>query len=819
MPSEFGELLRRLRQAANLSQEALAEAARISVSAVGAYERGINSAPHRETVTMLAGALDLAGSDLEEFQQVARRKPRASSDTKSTALPFETFPPETSSFLGRDADVGNVEEMLRRFRCITITGTGGIGKTRVALRVGRRATAYRDGSVFVDLGAIAEPALIGAKVASALGVSTAKDPAPETLSGLARNKHLLVILDNCEHLLDAVGKFASALVRNTDNITILATSRERLRVTGEAVYRLSALPQDVSQALFVDRVTNIINDFTATSDRADIIADICRKLDGIPLALELAASRVATLGLRTLQTQLGDQLAVLSSGVRDVPSRQRTIDATFAWSVALLEPRERIAFRRLGVFAGGWTAEAAEEVCADAVLPRAEILDALSILVDKSLVGVNLDFDPPRYAMLRVAKMFANAQARDEGELALTAGRHAEWMAARAQRAHVELNMARRAWHDRYDIDIDNMRAAIEWGLAAGGDPALAVAIITGFIQVWSDNGQIAEHQRWTERALERTDPISNPCDVALLLRMLMKTGIGNQGIAAGERAIALFRSLDDAVALAHTLGAQASLQLKASNVDSAVRSADEAAQLYNENGLSRTLPFAFIMTIRAAIAANRGDFVDAERATTEAIGIAKDVRDEAFISYAQTLRGGFAFLSGDTQLAIGIADEALAVARRLGFRHDEMLLLCNRACYHLAVGDGDVARAGALFALKLARDNDPALVSTAIQHIASSCVLSRETTAAARLFGYTEEFRRRAGLILGASDARVFETMRAQLQMQVEVGTFEELLREGARLSADEAIEEALAATHDNERLVVDKAEQCSVDLVGMGP
>jgi predicted ATPase/DNA-binding XRE family transcriptional regulator len=801
MPSEFGELLRRLRQAANLSQEALAEAARISVSAVGAYERGINSAPHRETVTMLADALDLSGSDLEEFQQVARRKPRAASETK-TAVPFETFPPETSSFLGRDADVGNVEELLRRFRCITITGTGGIGKTRVALRVGRRATAYREGSVFVDLGAIAEPGLIGAKVAAALGVSTATAPTPDTLSALVRNKHVLVLLDNCEHLLDAAGEFASALVRNTDNVTILATSRERLRVTGEAVYRLSALSQDVSQALFVDRVTNIISDFTATSDRAELIADICRKLDGIPLALELAASRVATLGLRTLQTQLGEQLAVLSSGVRDVPSRQRTIDATFAWSVALLEPRERVAFRRLGVFAGGWTAEAAEEVCADALLPRAEILDALSILVDKSLVGVNLDFDPPRYAMLRVAKMFANAQARDEGEFELTAGRHAEWIAARAQRAHLELNMPRRAWHDRYDIDVDNMRAAIEWGLAAGGDPTLAVAIITGFIQVWSDNGQVAEHQRWTERALERIDPIVNPRDVALLLRMLMKTGIGNQGIAAGERASALFRSLDDPVALAHTLGAQASLHLKAANVDAAVRSADEAAQLYAVNGLSRTLPFAFIMTIRAAIAANRGDFVDAERAMTEAIGIAKDVRDESFISYSQTLRGGFAFLSGDTQLAIGIADNALAVARRLGFRHDEMLLLCNRACYHLALGDGDVARAGALSALKLARDNDPALVSTAIQHIASSCVLSHETTAAARLFGYTEEFRRRAGVILGAADARVFEAMRAQLQMQVDHQTFEELLREGARLSADEAIEEALTAVHENERL-----------------
>jgi predicted ATPase/DNA-binding XRE family transcriptional regulator len=799
MPSEFGALLRRLRQTANLSQEALAEAARISTSAVGAYERGINSAPHRDTVKMLAEALDLSGADLEEFEREARRKPRASAESKPSAVAFETFPPETSSFIGRDADVDTLEDMLRRFRCITITGTGGIGKTRVALKVGRRAGAYRDGCFFVDLDAIADPVLIGAKVAAALGISLTTDPTPDSIAVSTKGKHILLLLDNCEHLLDAVGEFASTLLRATEHVSILATSRERMRVNGEAVYRLSALPQDISRTLFVERVMNVTSDFTATNDRADMIADICRKLDGIPLALELAASRVATLGLRTLQAQLGERLSVLSSGIRDVPSRQRTIDATIAWSVALLEPRERVAFRRLGIFAGGWTSDAAEDVCSDEHLPRIEILEALSILVDKSLIGINLEVEPPRYTMLHLAKMFANGRARDEGEIDQIARRHAEWMATRAQRAHAELTMPRRAWHERYDVDIDNMRAAIEWGLAAGGDPLLIVPVITGFIQVWSDNGQIAEHQRWAELALEQIDLVSNPREVALLLRMLMKTGLGSQGIAAGERAIALFRSLDDPIALAHTLGAQASLQLKASNVDRAVHSTDEAAQLYEANGLSRTLPFAYIMTIRASIAANRGDFVGAVRATTEAIGIAKDVRDEAFISYGQTLLAGFAFLNGDTLLAIRIADTALLVARRLGFRHDEMLLLCNQACYLLAKGDARSARVSAICALKLARGNDPTLVTTAIQHIASSCALSGEMTVAARLFGYAEEFRRRAEVTLSASDARVFQSMRAQLQMEIDDQTFLEFLREGARLTVDEAVEEALNVAHES--------------------
>jgi predicted ATPase len=749
---------------------------------------------------MLADALDLSGADLEEFEREARRKPRAPSESKSSTVAFETFPPESSSFIGRDADVDTVEEMLRRSRCVTITGSGGIGKTRLALKVGRRATAYRDGCVFADLGAIAEPDLIGAKVASALGISAAGDTAPDSLAAAVRSKKILILFDNCEHLLDAVGEFASALLRGTECVSILATSRERLRINGEAVYRLPALPQDVSQALFVDRVVTVSNDFTATRDRADMIADICLKLDGIPLALELAASRVATLGLKTLHAQLGEQLSVLSSGPRDVPSRQRTIDATFAWSVALLEPRERVAFRRLGVFAGGWTAEAAEDVCSDEDLPRAEVLDTLSILVDKSLIAINPDVDPPRYAMLRVAKMFANARARDEGEFDQIARRHAEWMAALAQRAHVELTMPRRAWHDRYDVDIDNMRAAIEWGLAAGGDPLLAMAVITGFIQVWSDNGQIAEHQRLAERALDQIDPAIHPREVALLLRMLMKTGIGSQGISAGERAIALFRSLDDPIALAHTLGAQASLLLKASNVDSAVRLADEAARLYEDNGLARTLPFAYITTIRAAILAHGSAFAGAEKVIAEAIGIAKDVRDEAFISYCRTLLAGFAFLNGDPQRAIRIAEDALSVAKRLGFRHDEMLLICNCACYQLATGDGDAARVNALTALKLARDNDSVLVTTCLQHIASSWILlGVEATTAARLFGYAEEFRRRTETTPSAPDARTIEMMRARLETQIDVGELSELLRDGARLEMNEAIDEALSIERED--------------------
>jgi predicted ATPase/DNA-binding XRE family transcriptional regulator len=795
MASEFGALLRRFRQDVGLSQEALAEAAAVSTSAIGAYERGVHSAPHRDTVKMLAQALGLSDEARVEFERVARRKPRATLSAAPSAVAADTLPIETSSFVGRDDEIAALEDVVRRNRAITVTGIGGIGKTRLALRVARRMSkAFADGVVFVDLGAISEPALVGPKAASALDIVSADTaPSGESIAAQLRNRAILVVLDNCEHVLDAAADLVSALVHGAQNVSILATSRERLRITGEAVYRLAPLSPQSALALFAERASSVERDFTLTAERAGLVDDICRKLDGIPLALELAASRVGTLGLPTLQAQLTEQLAILSGGNRDVPSRQRTLDATLAWSFELLEERERIAFRRLGTFAGDWTLDAALDVCSDELLAREDVFESLSSLVEKSLVSFNGDADPPRYRLLRLPQMYAVAKARESGEFAKIAKRHAGWMASRARRAHLEIDMPRPAWHRRYDSDLDNMRTAIEWALGAEGEPLLAAEIITGFVQVWSDNGMLAEHRQWTRRALDHIDAADHPRVVALLLRMVVKSGIGQERVAAGERAIELLRALNDPIALAHALGAQASLLQKSAQGERALYLADEAARLYSENGLDRSVAFAYVISVRASLSTQRGDHADARAQLHRALALAEEHRDDAFVSYGRTLLAGFVFLAGDAAAAVGIADEALRTARDMGFRHDEMLLLCNRACYSLAQNKIDDALADAVGALTLARENDPLLVSIALQHIATACALRRMPLPAARLLGFVDAFNVRMGVTPQPSDLTSYETLRIELRALLDDSTITRLGLEGARLDVSDAVREAL--------------------------
>jgi predicted ATPase/transcriptional regulator with XRE-family HTH domain len=798
MSSEFGALLRRFRQSAGLSQEALAELAGVSTSAIGAYERGVHSAPHRDTVRMLVQALGLGDDERAEFELVARRKPRSTSAGKENARSgIEALPLETSSFVGREADCEAVTELLGRHRCVTLTGIGGIGKTRLALRVAAGLQeAFPDGVAFVDLGAISDAALVGSKAAAALGAEPSGTSRElDDLAAQLRNKNVLVVLDNCEHVIQAAGDLAAAFVRSAKNVSILATSRERLRVTGETVFRLTGLAPATALSLFVERASSLESGFTVSGERVEIVADICRKLDGIPLALELAASRAGTLGLRPLQAQLTEQLAILSGGNRDVPTRQRTLDATLAWSFELLDTKERSLFRRLGVFAGGFALEAAADVCSDDGLAREDIWETASSLVDKSLVAVAVDSDSPRYRLLRLARMYAVTKAREAGEAAANARRHAGWMASSATRAHGEITMPRVAWHARYDPELDNMRAALEWGLEVDGDPLLAAAIITGFIHVWSDAGLIAEHRQWTHRILARIDETQHPREVALLLRMLMKTSVGREGIAAGERAIGLARSMDDAVGLAHALAAQASLLEKSAQNEKAVEAADEAARLYGENGLERSLPFAYVTSVRASIAARRGELESAQRLMEDALTVAVEQRDDAFVSYGRTLGAGFTFLAGDPNGALRLADEALATARELGFRHDEMLLLCNRACYELATNHPAGALADAVEALGMAHDSDPRLAALAIQHIATACALLARVPAAARLAGFVQAFHQRRGSTLHPADRRTYDLLFARLRSELSNTDFDELVEQGARLDEAAAVAEALLA------------------------
>jgi non-specific serine/threonine protein kinase len=401
-PSPFGELLRRHRAAAGLTQAELAERAGLSARGVSDLERGARRAPRRATLARLAAGLRLPAAERAALAAAGRR-PRAPVGPR----PPPNLPLPLTSFVGRARELAEVAALLPTTRLLTLTGAGGVGKSRLALAAAERArAAYPDGAWLVELAALADPGLVPHAVAAALGVREQPGrPPAETLAAWLAGKRLLLVLDNCEHLLDACAQLAEALLRAAPGLTILATSRERLSAAGEVAWRVPPLAAPAPGApaapaaltcvdaarLFVARAGEVAPGFALTGATAAAVAAICRRLDGIPLALELAAAWAATLSPEQIAMRLDDSLRLLTGGRRTAPARQRTLRATLDWSHALLTGPERALLRRLAVFAGGFTVEAAEAVGAGGYpalgLGPAALYAAAGLLVWRSRPG------------------------------------------------------------------------------------------------------------------------------------------------------------------------------------------------------------------------------------------------------------------------------------------------------------------------------------------------------------------------------------------------------------------------------------------------
>jgi non-specific serine/threonine protein kinase len=450
----FGAVLRRHRVAAGLTQEALAERAGLSRRGVQHLEAG-DARPYPATLDALAAALALGPEDrarLRAAVPVASPPPADPADDRRGRRPPAAgpanLPLQLTSFVGREDELGATRELVAAHRLVTLTGAGGVGKTRLALEAaGALRPAYPDGVWLVELAALADPALVPQAVAGAVGVREEPDrPLLATLTDALRAKRLLLVLDNCEHLLEACARLADALLRACPDVRVLATSREPLATPGETVWRVpplavpetgdsppvERLTQSEAVRLFVDRARAAQPGFRATPATAPAVAHICRRVDGLPLAIELAAARVRVLPVAQILARLEDRFRLLTGGSRTVLPRQQTLRASLEWSHGLLSEDERVLFRRLAVFAGGWTLTAAEAVGGGAGVAPEEVLDGLTGLVDKSLVVAEGPGDDARYRLLGRPADPARAAdpagaAGDERGLRLALGLHGFW--------------------------------------------------------------------------------------------------------------------------------------------------------------------------------------------------------------------------------------------------------------------------------------------------------------------------------------------------------------------------------------------------------
>ena len=428
------------------------------------------------------------------------------------------LPRQLTSFVGRQIEIDRLDKELQSHRLVTLTGAGGVGKTRMAIEAGWQfAARYPDGVWLVELAPLQDKKLVVAAIAETLAIQLPNGPAALTAAAASlSNRHMLLILDNCEHVIGEAAAVSEALLRAAPHLSILATSRERLAIDGETVLRVPSLripeaattltaaaAQDYEAVrLFVERARDTGEDLTLNDANAVAVASICRRLDGIPLAIEMAVPRLRVLSLAQLAAGLDERFMVLSEGSRTALPRHRTLQAVIDWSYALLNEPERLLLRRLSVFAGDASLDAIAATSADTELPGGQILELLTSLIEKSLVVAEHGQNERRYRLLESTRDYARAKLAPDAALALRR-RHADYYRARLAHAAIEWETTSgELWLDRYGPDIDEVRAALQWAFGPQGDTALGLDLVANSHVIWGELGLTFEHRRWVQEAL-----------------------------------------------------------------------------------------------------------------------------------------------------------------------------------------------------------------------------------------------------------------------------------------------------------------------------
>jgi non-specific serine/threonine protein kinase len=528
----FGELLRQHRLAAGLTQEALAEQAGLSEQGIQKLERGVTH-PYRDTLQRLLGALQLSVDDQAQLRTAALAPPRTRSILGAAEAAHHNLPIPVTSFIGRERDLQEVVHRLNDTPLLTLTGIGGCGKTRLALEVARSVLSrFPDGVWLVDLAPVADPTLVLHQVARAVGVREATDQTlTSALIRTLQSRHLLLALDNCEHLLDACARLVDDLVHSCAHLKVLATSREALGLNGEVAWRVPSLQApDVRQQftvqelganpavrLFVERATAVLPSFALSERNSAATAQICRRLDGIPLALELAAARIPTLSPEQVAGRLDQRFRLLTGGSRAALPRQQTLRATMDWSYDLLTGPERILLNRLAVFAGGWSLEAAEVVCADERIPPADVLDLLAQLVSKSLVQSDeVGASARRYSLLETVRQYGRERLLAAGSADAMYQRHATYFLEFGEQLEPEQvfplghAVPTAELLDPLEREQDNFRSALRRFIDLQDcEPALT---LVGFVfALWYWRGSLSECKAWLHEILSLPFARDNP--------------------------------------------------------------------------------------------------------------------------------------------------------------------------------------------------------------------------------------------------------------------------------------------------------------------
>jgi predicted ATPase/class 3 adenylate cyclase len=665
------------------------------------------------------------------------------------------LPQQLTSFVGREADLAEIKKLAGRIRLLTLLGVGGIGKSRLSLQVGAELIEdFPDGVWLVELATLTDPRLVPQAVASVLGVKeSAGKPVLEALLRFFKNRRLLLILDNCEHLLQACAELARQLLQAGPHAKVIATSREPLRVTGETTYPVPALPENESERLFLERALAAKPGFRADGGSAKSVASVCRRLDGIPLAIELAAACVRTLSVETIAARIEDRFRLLTRGDQTALPRQQTLRALIDWSHGLLTEEERAVFRRLAVFAG-WTLEAAEAVTSFGAIERARVLEHMTQLAEKSLAAVEPGGE--RYRLLDTVRQYAHEHLEESQEADEARTRHLDFYLALAEKARPELAGPKQGeWLARLDLERENLLAVHAWCERAPNGAELDLKLAYLLRPYWFNRGLLGLGLRITEDALKRR--------------------------GAEARNVARSRGLFDAGQLSFFMGRYRDAQLYL----------EESLAIARQIGDRRRVAAA-LQPLGAALVA-LGDRAGGRRHSEEAVALAEQSGERRELAGAINSLAQLHRAEGDLDRAEPLYEKVLVLGRDLGDREVIAVSVLNLAM--VAIGRVSIERAQLMLleVLAIAEGIGSKPAGQGLLEVSVGLAALREDwPMAARFYGAAEAHAAASGIHRDATDAAFIDAAVAKARSSLGKAAFAAAEEAGRALSYDEALAQA---------------------------